>query len=50
MLSEGEKSSFHFDDRCFVALGVSFVLTFASLFIALFILKEQGIVSGVIDL
>ena len=47
MIGEGEESSFRFDDLCFFELGVLFVLTCASLFIALFCLEGQGGVSEV---
>ena len=46
-IGKGEKSSFHFGDCCFFALGIFLVLTSASLFLALFFLEVQGALSGV---
>ena len=42
MLGESDKYYFYFDDSCFSALGVFFVLTCASIFINLFLLEVQG--------
>ena len=42
MIGKGEKSSFYFDDICFFAFGVFFVLTCASLFLTLFFMELQG--------
>ena len=41
MLGESEKYYFYFDDRCFSALGVFFVITCASIFLNLFLLEGQ---------
>ena len=46
MLGEDDESSFHFDDRCLFVLGILFVLTCASIFLAFFLLEGQGGVSG----
>ena len=47
MLGEGEKSSFHFDDRCFIGIDVFFVLTLASVFYNSFFMEVQSRLSGV---
>ena len=41
MLGESDKSSFYFDDLCFSALGIFFVLICASLFLTFFLLYGQ---------
>ena len=50
MLGEGDKSSFHFENCCYYALGLFFILTFASLFLTFFFLRATvelvGSVSG----
>ena len=47
VFGEGDKSSFHFDDSCFFALGVLFSLTGAFIFLAYFFMEDQGGVSAV---
>ena len=49
VLGKGDEPSFHFEDRCFFALGIFLVLTCASIFITLFFLEDQGGVSGIIE-
>ena len=42
MLGKSEKPSFYFDDHCFSALGISFILACASLFLTFFFLEGQS--------
>ena len=42
MLSERDKYYFYFDDSCFSALGVFFVIMCASIFLTFFIMEVQG--------
>ena len=42
MIGESDKYSFYFDDGCFSALGVFFVLTCESLFLTFFLMEDQG--------
>ena len=42
ILGESGKYSLYFDDCCFSALGILFVLTCASLFLTFFLVEGQG--------
>ena len=42
MLGESDKSSFYFDDCCFSALDILFVLTCAIIFLTFFLLYGKG--------
>ena len=47
MIGEGDTYSFYYDDCCFFALGVFFILTYASIFLNFLLLGGQGGVSGI---